>query len=93
MCDNQTYGMLCQMVAELIFRDNFVFADGAIRDLVIWRLLELDDERPHGLKYSLFHGTPGKSIVRYDNERGKGDHRHYGDIEETYSFSTVEQMI
>ncbi len=61
--------------------------------MVIWRIPELDDERPHGLKYSLFYGTPGKSIVRYDNERGKGDHRHYGDIEETYAFSTVEQLI
>ena len=61
--------------------------------MVIWRLPEEDDERPHGLKYRLFYGAPGKSIVRYDNERGKGDHRHYGGVEEPYIFSTVEQLI
>ena len=81
------------MVAKLIFRDKFIYADGAIREMVIWRLPAPDAERPHGLKYSLFYGMPGKSIVRYDNERGKGDHRHYEDYEEAYVFSTVEQMI
>ena len=77
----------------LIFRDKFVYADGAIREMVIWRLPEPDTERPHGLKYSLFYGMSGRSIVRYDNERGKRDHRHCGDAEEAYSFSTVEQLI
>lgn len=80
------------MVAALIFRDKYVYADGAIREMVIWRLPELDDERPHGLKCRLFYGTAGKRFVGYDNERGKGDHRHFGDAEEAYSFSTVEQL-
>jgi len=31
--------------------------------------------------------------VRYDNERGKGDHRHDGDQETSYSFISVEQLI
>ncbi len=81
------------MVAKLVFRDKFVYADGAIREMVIWRLPEVDDERPHGLKYRLFYGTYDKSIVRYDNGRGKGDHRHYGEVEEAYTFSMVEQLI
>ena len=81
------------MVTKLLFRDKFVYADGAIREMVIWRLPELDDERPHGLKYRLFYGTSDKGIVRYDNERGKGAHCHYGNIEEAYTFSTVEQLI
>jgi len=29
------------------------------------------------LKYSLFYGRAGSRIVGYDNERDKGDHRHY----------------
>jgi len=32
-------------------------------------------------------------VVRYDNEHGKGDHRHRGDVEEPYTFTTVEQMV
>jgi len=79
--------------AELIFRDKYVFADGAIREMVIWRLPKADEERPHGLKYSLYYGVPGTRLVGYDNELGKGDHRHYGDREEIYEFSTVEQLV
>lgn len=29
----------------------------------------------------------------YDNERGKGDHRHLGDDERDYTFSSVEQLL
>jgi hypothetical protein len=29
----------------------------------------------------------------YDNELGKGDHRHLSDREEPYRFSTPEQLI
>ena len=29
----------------------------------------------------------------YDNERGRGDHRHLAGKEEPYSFSTPEQFI
>lgn len=79
--------------AELIFRDKYVFADGAIREMIIWRLPTADVERPHGLKYSLYYGFPGTRLVGYDNELGKGDHRHYGDREEAYDFSTVEQLV
>jgi hypothetical protein len=47
----------------------------------------------HGLKYSLFYGRPGVREVGYDNERGKGDHRHFQDVEMAYAFTTVEQLI
>ena len=32
-------------------------------------------------------------MVRYDNERGKGDHRHYGEREEVYSFVSGVQLV
>jgi hypothetical protein len=41
----------------------------------------------------LFYGRPGERFVLYDNEPGKGDHRHYGDREEPYLFTTPEQLI
>ena len=47
----------------------------------------------HALKYSLYYGPAGQRLVGYDNERGKGDHRHYGDREERYEFTTVEQLV
>lgn len=81
------------MVAQLIFKDKYVYSDGAIREMIIWRLPEIDNDRPHGLKYRLYYGYPNKSLLRYDNERGKGDHKHVVDKEEPYIFNSVEQLI
>ena len=85
--------MMCHMKARLLFRDKFVYADGAIREMTLWRLPTADSERPHGLKYSLYYGEQGERIVGYDNERGKGDHRHYRDREEKYRFESVEKLV
>ena len=81
------------MPATLLFKDKYIYADGAIREMVIWQIPTPDKERPHGLKYRLYYGYRGQSLVRYDNERGKGDHRHEGDREKQYQFTSVEQLI
>jgi len=71
-----------------------MYPDRAIREMVIWKLPEKTSERPHGLKYRLFYGdATGKCLVRYDNESGKGDHRHIGGKEEYYRFHDVETLI
>jgi hypothetical protein len=81
------------MRAQRIFYDKAVLADGSIVEMTIWRLPRASVERPHGLKYSLFYGRDGKRIVGYDNERGKGDHKHLGEVETVYHFVSVEQMV
>ena len=81
------------MPAQLNFRDKYIYTDGAIREMVIWSLPETDSERPQGLKYRLYYGYPGKCLVRYDNERGKGDHQHDAGKEEPYTFISVEKLI
>jgi hypothetical protein len=79
--------------ATLIFRSRFVYADGAIREMVLWKLPRPTPERPHGFKYR-FHYEPIEGmIVRYDNETGKGDHRHVGAREELYHFRSVEVLV
>ncbi|MFO7642020.1 MAG: hypothetical protein R6X17_12365 [Candidatus Competibacteraceae bacterium] len=35
----------------------------------------------------------GKRIVGYDNERGKGDHKHLGDREQPYRFVNPRQLL
>jgi len=67
---------------------------GLIVDMVIWELPQADAERPHGLKYSLqCCREDGSLVVRYDNELGKDDHRHYPEGEEPYVFESVEKMV
>jgi hypothetical protein len=58
-----------------------------------WRVPSAVPPTTHGLKYSLFYGRPGVREVGYDNERGKGDHRHFQGAETPYTFSTVEQLM
>lgn len=59
----------------------------------VWVLPESSAERPHRLKYSLFCGDAAQCLVRYDNEFGKGDHRHYGEREEAYVFTSLEALL
>ena len=61
--------------------------------LVIWQLSRTTPDRPHGLKYRLWCGRAGESVVRYDNETGKGDHRHDASGEQPYAFVSHEQLI
>ncbi|MDP9838198.1 hypothetical protein J2T09_002965 [Neorhizobium huautlense] len=79
--------------ASLILDRKLLLDDGWIIQMRVWRLPMITSERPHGMKYSLFFGRPGERVIGYDNEAGKGDHRHYRDREEAYVFTSLEQMI
>jgi Family of unknown function (DUF6516) len=81
------------MQAKLIYRNKMYLASGAIVEEMVWKLPQADEERPHGLKYSLVYIRDGRRVVGYDNERGKGDHRHYGSHEEPYNFVSIDQLI
>ncbi|MGD9883130.1 MAG: DUF6516 family protein [Reyranella sp.] len=76
------------MKAELLFHQRIDCDDGAIFEMVIWRVPKPVPPSSHGLKYSLFYGRPGVREVGYDNERGKGDHRHHLGSETIYRFTT-----
>lgn len=82
------------MKAKLIYREKFIYEDGTIREMVLWQLPGKTVGKPHGLKYRLYYGrADGTCVVRYDNEAGKGDHRHFGGKEEAYSFKGVEILV
>ena len=81
------------MKATLLFRERRLFDDGAIMEMTIWRVPRVVPPTTHGLKYSLFYGRPGQRLVAYDNERGKGDHRHLGARELPYAFVSVERLV
>ncbi len=81
------------MKAELLQRRKSVLSDGAILELVIWRVPEPVEGSVHLYKYRLFYGREGRRIVGFDNERPKGDHRHLDGVETPYAFSTVEDLV
>lgn len=80
--------------ATLIFRDKQVDpVDGSITEMVIWQLEEPVPGSQHRFKYRLFYGFPGRSVVRYDNETGKGDHRHVEGREDAYTFTDEKRLV
>lgn len=85
--------MLANMPAILLHRERLDFDDGAVVEMVIWQLPEPIPGSRHRYKYRLYYGRAGKRIVGYDNERGKGDHRHRRSREESYRFTTVETLV
>jgi len=80
------------MRASQVFRYRTV-QSGVTVEMAIWALPRASAERPHGLKYRPYCGRGEHCVVRYDNEAGKGDHRHYGDREESYRFESLEKLL
>lgn len=79
--------------ARLIFHRKRWFDDGGILEMKLWLIDRPVRGSAHGFKYSLFYGRHGVRLVGYDNEAGKGDHRHYGDREEPYGFTSPETLM
>ena len=57
------------------------------------RLSESVEGSDHPYKYSLALVVAGECVLRYDNERGKGDHKHEGESESEYLFTTLSQLL
>lgn len=78
------------MIATLIFQQKNT-KDGYIQEMVVWRLDKPVPGCRHLFKYRFYFGRDdGTCLVRYDNERGKGDHKHIAGTECPYIFRSLE---
>ena len=77
---------------ELI-RTRIIYSEVAFAELVLWHLPKALDGSTHHFKYRLAYIVRTECVLRYDNEAGKGDHRHLGGKEGPYVFTTPEQLI
>ncbi|MEI6209497.1 MAG: DUF6516 family protein [Desulfuromonadales bacterium] len=80
------------MKAILEYHIKYDDSDGNIVEIKIWRVL-VTDHTPHGFKYTLVYIVDGVRIVGYDNERGKGDHRHFEGAEHPYRYRGVQALL
>jgi len=81
------------MKADPLVRRRVVVAMDAFVEMVVWRLpVPLTPSR-HCYKYRLAYVVAGKCVVLYDNERSKGDHRHFAGREVPYRFVSPERLI
>jgi hypothetical protein len=81
------------MKATVLLRRRVVVAVDAFVEVVIWSVPEPVPPSTHGFKYRLAYVVRDRCVLRYDNERGKSDHRHTETTQETYDFTTPDQLI
>ncbi len=81
------------METTLIAKSKEIHDDGSIVEVVIWQLSEPVPPCGHPYKYRLYFGSNSVCRVRYDNERGKGDHKHINADEIAYMFTTIDQLL
>ena len=84
---------MSNMKAVELLQTRIAFSETAFADLVLWRVPEPVPGSAHEFKYRLAYVADGVCVVRYDNEAGKGDHRHFGEKESNYTFQTPEKLI
>ena len=78
--------------ATLLYREKRSYAGGVI-EIIVWQVPAPVPPSGHLFKYRLAFVYDGKRVVGYDNERGKGDHKHLGEIEMLYQFVDEAQLL
>ncbi len=77
--------------AKIVLQTKVILSSGVIVELKIWEIRG-DPRFPQGFKYSLFAIYNGSVFVGYDNHHPKGHHRHLGDLEASYHFTSLENL-
>jgi Family of unknown function (DUF6516) len=86
-------GIGSNMMAILLLDQRDQIAEDAFAELRLSRVPKPVPGSDHDLKYALAYVVNDICVLRYDNEAGKGDHRHIGTVEHTYRFSTMAQLL
>lgn len=81
------------MKARRLAGERKVVGDDAFVEIAIWEVPSPVEGSAHRFKYSLALVVGERCVLRYDNERGKGDHRHWHGNESSYRFSGLSGLI
>jgi Family of unknown function (DUF6516) len=80
-------------MARLLLRERRIVAENQFAEIVIWELPRPLAGSRHQFKYRLAFVVDEVCVLRFDNETGKGDHKHIGTTEVPYRFATLDQLI
>ena len=81
------------MPAELLLHERRQLTAESFAELRVWRVPVSVRGSRHPFKYALAYIVGGVCVLRYDNEAGKGDHRHLGETQTDYAFTTPAQLL
>jgi hypothetical protein len=76
-----------------LLNDRHQLAADRFVELRIWRVPAPVRGSRHEYRYALALVVSGERVLRYDNEPGKGDHRHLGKTEQAYAFVSAERLL
>ena len=77
----------------LLYRERLAIAENRFVEMVVWQLNEPAKGSNHQFKYRLALVVDGRCVLRYDNEAGKGDHRHADGVETPYRFVDPQRLV
>ena len=80
------------MNAIPVMNEKKAFGAGFVQ-LVVWRVPDTVPPSTHRFKYRLVYIADGERVVGYDNERGKGDHKHLLGKEIPYEFRDIPGLL
>lgn len=80
------------MRATSLIAERLVLDEESFVELVVWQLPTSQPGSMRRFKYRLAYVVRGACVVRYDNEAGKGDHRHVGAKQAAYRFRDLETL-
>lgn len=81
------------MDAEQLLDERNDFSDTMFVEMVVWKVPQPIRGSLHFYKYRLAFVVEDRCVLRYDNEKGKGDHKHFGRREEPYHFVDVPTLL
>lgn len=81
------------MRAKLLVKRRIILALDQFAEVVIRQVPKAISGSTHLFKYRLAFVVSGTCVIRYDNESGKGDHRHIGEREKAYEFVDLNQLM
>lgn len=77
---------------KLILKTKTTYQGGVV-EMVVWQAPQAVPPWVHLFKYRLVFIRENLRVVGYDNERGKGDHKHLGTLEVRYKFVDIETLM
>jgi hypothetical protein len=86
-------GIITNINTEPMLEERDIISENSFAELVVWRLPAPVAGSPHTFKYRLAFVVNGQCVLRYDNERGKGDHKHVGEVEVPYASTTPQALL
>lgn len=81
------------MKAKLLLERRLDLTKATFAELVLWQLPQPIRGSAHNYKYRLAYVVNGLCVLRYDNESGKGDHKHVNGLESPTAFSDPDQLL